>query len=295
MNAAAVVVRWRGGDEVDRCLGSLLRHGGERLVQIVLVDSGSGDGGAARLAAEFPDIEVVALEENLSFAHAANTGVATSSSDLVFLLNPDTEIEEGCVATLVEALEKRPRAAGVVPLLINPDGSGQHRWQLRRLPTVGNLATGRPGAPAFLSPPITATSVDQPAAAAWLVRREVWQALHGLDESYAPAWWEDVDFCARLAAGLDDPSFPADEGFLMTPQANVVHAGGSSLDELSKTDFLTTYHTNLMRYALRHHPTHMAFIRFALRCSLMARTVLQPTRSAATLGAWRKLGQLPRR
>ncbi len=295
MNVAAVVVRWRGGDEVDRCLSSLLRHGGERLGQIVLVDSGSGDGGAARLAVAFPNIEVVALEENLSFAHAANTGVATSASDLVFLLNPDTEIEEGCVATLVEALEKRPRAAGVVPLLINPDGSEQHRWQLRRLPSVGNLATGRPGAPAFSSPPITATSVDQPAAAAWLVRREVWRALHGLDESYAPAWWEDVDFCARLAAGLDDPSFPADEGFIVKPQANVVHVGGSTLNELSKTDFLTAYHKNLMRYASHHHPTRVAFIRFALRCSLMGRIVLQPTRTAATLGAWRKLGQLPRR
>ena len=290
MNAAAIVVRWRGGDEVDRCLSSLLRHGGEHLAQIVLVDSGSGDGGAERLAATFPEIEVLALDENLSFAHAANAGVATTTDNLVFLLNPDTEIGEGCVTTLVEALEKRPQAAGVVPLLVNPDGSMQHRWQLRRLPTVGRLATGRPGAPAFGRPPTTETAVEQPAAAAWMIRREVWQTLHGLDESFAPAWWEDVDFCARLAAGLDDPRFPAEEGFIITPQARVVHVGGSSVSELPQTDFLTAYFTNLMRYASRHYPTRETAIRVALRCSLLGKAAFRPSRSRALLRTWTHLG-----
>jgi GT2 family glycosyltransferase len=291
VNAAAVVVRWRGGDEVDRCLSSLLRHGGERLAQIVLVDSGSGDGGAERLAAKFPDVKVIALDTNLSFAHAANCGVAAVAEDLVFLLNPDTEIGEGCVSTLVAALERRPRAAGVVPLLINPDGSGQHRWQLRRLPTFGDLATGRPGAPAFSQPPTSEITVEQPAAAAWMIRREIWQALHGFDESFAPAWWEDVDFCARLAAGLDDPSFPADEGFVAVPDARVFHAGGSSVGELTDADFLKRFHTNLIQYASRHHPTRWTSIRFRLRCSLLGKAVLRPSRSRAFLEAWRELGQ----
>ncbi len=70
----AVVVRWRGGDEVRRCLLSLMELGGERLNRVVLVDSGSGDGGAEGLAAKFPDVEVIALTENHGFAHAADRG-----------------------------------------------------------------------------------------------------------------------------------------------------------------------------------------------------------------------------
>ena len=218
MTVAAVVVRWRGGDEVDRCLRSLLAGVVLTSDRIVLVDSGSGDGGAERLAAHYPDVDVIALAENRSFAHAANAGAATVTEDLIFLLNPDTEVEEGAVTILVEALKQRPRTAGVVPLLVNADGSTQHLWQLRRLPTVGRLAMGRSGAPEFSSPPSAPERVIQPAAAAWLIRRDVWRALGGFDESFAPAWWEDVDFCARMTYRQDAADFPADEGFVVVPE-----------------------------------------------------------------------------
>lgn len=289
MSVAAVVVRWRGGDEVDLCLGSLLAQAGEHLSRIVLVDSGSGDGGAERLATEFPRIEVVALAENRSFAHAANTGAARSSEDSIFLLNPDTEVAETTVSTLATALERRPRAAGVVPLLINSDGSSQDQWQLRRLPTVARLATGRSGAPAFGAPPTTPTVVAQPAAAAWLVRRSVWEALNGLNETYVPAWWEDVDFCARMNTRLGAPGFPADEGFVAIPDARVSHRGGSSLREIDESSFLNIFNANLLRYAADHHPDRLRLIRTALRWSLAGRALIRPDRSSVYLTARREI------
>lgn len=279
MRAAAVVVRWRGGDEVDRCLRTLLAQTGERLSRIVLVDSGSGDGGAERLSAAFPNIDVVALDENRSFAHAANVGAATINEELLFLLNPDTEVEESTVATLVSELENRPQSAGVVPLLVNPDGSGQHRWQLRLLPTVARLATGRSGAPAFSTPPTTATPVAQPAAAAWMIRHDIWRALGGLDETYAPAWWEDVDFSARMAARLGDSDFPADEGFVVVPDCRIRHQGGSSLQAIDETVFFTTYTRNLVHYSALHHSSHLALIRTGLKWSLAGRALLRPQRA----------------
>lgn len=289
MNVAAVVVRWRGGAEIDSCLRSLLAQTGDRLRRIILVDSGSGDGGAERLTTAFPEIEIVALAENRSFAHAANTGAARSSEDLVLLLNPDAEVGETTVTTLVSALEQRPRTAGVVPILVNPDGSEQHRWQLRRLPTVGRLATGRPGAPVFASPPTSATPVEQPAAAAWLIRRDVWRTLDGLDETYVPAWWEDVDFCARLATRLGTPGFPVDEGFVVIPDARVSHRGGSSLQELDEAAFLGFFTSNLLRYAAGHHPGAFGLIRTGLRWSLAGRAFLRPRHSGAYLTARRNI------
>lgn len=276
MNLAAVVVRWRGGDEVDRCLQSLLAQRSPDFDRIILVDSGSGDGGAGRLAASFPEVEVMALAENRSFAHAANTGAAAITEELIFLLNPDTEVEEGAVAELIGALEKRPGSAGVVPLLINADGSTQHRWQLRGLPTVSRLATGRSGAPAFSSTPAAPTVVKQPAAAAWLIRRKAWRALGGFDEVFAPAWWEDVDFCARMDERLGMADFPGHEGFVVVPSARVRHQGGSSLEELDRTAFLTAFCRNLLRYAAIHHPKRQSLIRTGLRWSLIGRALARP-------------------
>lgn len=283
MTVSAVVVRWRGGDEVDQCLRSLLDQTGDALSRITLVDSGSGDGGAERLSRSFPEVEVLALGENRSFAHAANAGVAATNDDFVLLLNPDTEAGPTIVASLVEALQKRPRAAGVVPLLTNPDGTSQHRWQLRRLPTIARLSTGRSGGPAFDQVPAAEVPVAQPAAAAWLVRREVWQALGGFDEEFVPAWWEDVDFCARLGQRIDEPDFPADEGFTVVPTATIRHRGGSSLSELEPAIFLEIFFANLLRYAARHHSDRLFRVRTGLKMSLAGRALLKPSRTAAYL------------
>jgi GT2 family glycosyltransferase len=289
ISAAAVVVRWRGGEEIDACLASLLEHGGTVLDRVILVDSGSGDGGAARLAAGFPDVEVVALPVNRSFAHAVNTGVARVETDAILLLNPDTELAAGGISILADALVNRPDAAGVVPMLVNPDGSSQHRWQLRRLPTAFRLATGRPGAPAFDRPPTTESPVAQPAAAAWMIRRDVWRALEGFDESFAPAWWEDVDLSARLDAAITRPDFPAETGFIVVPSVRVRHLGGSSLVSLDDEAFLTAFARNLLRYAAAHHRRRLAMIRFCLRWSLTFRALVRPSSRRALLAARRRI------
>jgi GT2 family glycosyltransferase len=287
MSTAAVVVRWRGGDEVERCLRSLL--GQVALDRIVLVDSGSGDGGADRLAGSFPEIQVLALPENRSFAWAAGRGFEACDEDLLLLLNPDTELPPAAVAGLVRALDRRAAAAGVVPLLRDPDGRPQHRWQLRRLPGPARLTLGLGGAPAFGSSPREPAPVAQPAAAAWLLRRSVWLALEGLDPRFAPAWWEDVDFCARLRSRLSEADFPVSEGFWVEPGVELRHVGGSSIERLSDRDFLTAFFGNLLRYAGRHHPRRLSSIRLGLLASLRARSAVRPARREAYRHAIRKI------
>ena len=277
----AVIVRWRGGDEVGRCLRSLLDLGGPRLERVVLVDSGSGDGGAKRLAAEFPDVGVIALAENHGFAHAADRGATEGEAPLLLILNPDTEITPGALEALASLLDERPQAAGAAPLLEDVDGGSQHRWQLRNLPTVSRLARGLPGAAAFSAPPTRPIEIAQPAAAAWLVRRCVWEALGGLDPTFTPAWWEDVDFCARLRARLGSTDFPCDRGFVVQPAAHVRHAGGSSVAAMGDAAFLTAYYRNLLHYTARHHPGRLLFVRRGLRISLAARALLRPSRRQA--------------
>jgi GT2 family glycosyltransferase len=281
---AVVVVRWRGGDEVAHCLASLLSNGGERLSEVVLVDSGSGDGGAERLAAAYPQVKVIALPDNRSFAWAAGQGVAATSADYLLLLNPDTTVPPGSIDTLAGFLDQHPEAAGAVPLLLNPDGSPQHRWQLRRLPSLLRLAAGLPGAPAFPGGVGSVPQVvEQPAAAAWLLRRRVWQELGGLDPGFAPAWWEDVDLCQRL--------HQSSSRLWVVPAATVVHLGGSSLSHLEDGRFLIAYHSNLLRYAYRHHPRWSRLVRAGVRLSLLLRAAFRPTRREAYLETQRVIGE----
>ncbi len=283
----AVVVRYRGGEEVARCLESLLHRGGDLLGRVVLVDSGSGDGGAGELARRFGGIHVVALAENRSFAHAANRGAREAGGDLLLLVNPDAELGEGALEVLAAALESDPALTGVVPLLVGADGRSQHRWQLRRLPTPRDLRRGRPGRPAFAAPPVAPAPVEQPAAALWLLRREAWEALGGLDEGFAPAWWEDVDLCARRAARWAAGDRAVGCGFRVVPAATARHLGGVSASTLGPEAFLRAYFANMARYVRRHHPDRAAAILRSLRGSLLLRAAARPHRAGAYLAARR--------
>lgn len=285
----AVIVRWRHGSELDECLRSLSENGGGRLGRITVVDSGSGDGETDRLGREFPEIGIIALEANDGFASAADCGAREGEEPLILLLNPDTLVPPKAIDLLAEGLDCNPKVAGMVPVLEGMDGVSQQSWQLRRLPTVTRLALGLPGKAAFPGTPSSPQAVAQPAAAAWLVRREVWNALDGLDPSYAPAWWEDVDFCARLRNIIDGGTSGWEEGFVVQPSSRIRHTGGSSVAALGESRFLVAYNFNLLRYAARHHPLRLQFIRRALIATLTLKSLVRPGSREAYVAAVKAL------
>ena len=109
----------------------------------------------------------------------------------------------------------------------------------------------------------------------------MWEHMGGLDPTFAPAWWEDVDFCSRLGSRLTEPEFPFDEGFVVQPAARLRHVGGTSVSALGPTAFLKAYYRNLLHYAARHHPGHLGQIRRGLILSLAARMLFRPSQREA--------------
>jgi len=269
---AVILVRWKNGEELSRCLQSIFSKEGRCPEEIILVDSGSGDGGAKTLLRDFPSVRLLELEENLGFAAAANRGVSLTTAPVLSLLNPDTLVLDGALEKLYAAL-RDSSAAGVVPQLFSPGMESQFRWQLRELPTLGDLLLGRSGRPSFRKRPANVIEVVQPAAAAWTLRREVWEYLGGLDERFAPAWWEDVDFCLRLKNAIAAQDFPCERGFLFQPDIHVLHKGASSLEMLERREFLEIFYRNLLLYTAKHHQSALRWIRPAigLKRSLLSR------------------------
>src|SRR5207244_7100058 len=102
----------------------------------------------------------------------------------------------------------------------------------------------KPGAPRAALQLSEAISVEQPAAAALMIRREAYESVGGFDEQFYPAWYEDVDFCCRLKA----------EGWEIyyAPKAEFLHQGGYSVGALGSESFVRAYYGNQMRYARKH-------------------------------------------
>jgi N-acetylglucosaminyl-diphospho-decaprenol L-rhamnosyltransferase len=132
---AIVMVNYR---TPELALKALAAAAGERAAEpglrAILVDGGSGDGSAERLAAGVAGsalgewVEVLPLPLNGGFGWANNQAIqrllqSDAPPDIIHLLNPDTEIEPGAVSRLADVLESHPRCGAVGSLLLEPDGS----------------------------------------------------------------------------------------------------------------------------------------------------------------------------
>jgi N-acetylglucosaminyl-diphospho-decaprenol L-rhamnosyltransferase len=78
-----------------------------RPARVTIVDNGSGDGSQELLHADFPEVELLELGENLGFGPALNRAVAAGPGDPVILLNNDVVCEPRFLEALLE-----PAAAG---------------------------------------------------------------------------------------------------------------------------------------------------------------------------------------
>ena len=226
---------------------------------------------------------------NLGFAGGANAGVAAARAPLVLLLNSDARPAPGALDALLAGFAAHPDAAGLVPRLVGPGGEPQARWQLRRLPGLRHLllqALQWPAGPDARAEPPAGTPIEQPAAAALALRRSALDEVGGLDPRFHPAWFEDVDLAARLAA--------ASRRLLYHPTAVFRHDLGSTVAQLGYGRFLWTYQRNLLRYLRKHHGAGAAALaRLVLPGALGLRAALlplrRPRRAASRLAALRGL------
>src|SRR5690349_19297165 len=129
-----VIVSYRSRELLRECLGSLRANPPSRPINIVVVDNDSGDGTAELVAAEHPDVDLVASPENLGFAAATNLGARRGSAPYLLALNPDTAVTSGALDRVIEVLESHPEVAVVGPRLERRDGSLDHAAK-RSFPT----------------------------------------------------------------------------------------------------------------------------------------------------------------
>ena len=118
-----IVVNWNARDLLVRCLRSI--YGQTRIPdQVIVVDNGSVDGSAQTVRGEFPAAEVVALDTNTGFAHAANEGLRRATGTFVCLVNNDAELAPDWVAELLGALAaSAPTVGYATSKIVSIDGT----------------------------------------------------------------------------------------------------------------------------------------------------------------------------
>lgn len=204
----SVVIVSRDTRELLRaCLRSIQEHAGGLAVEVIVVDSDSGDGSVAMVRREFPGAIVLEPGENVGFARGNNLGIKRARGGAVLLLNPDTALTAGALRSLLDALRADASVGVVGPRLRYPDGSIQP--SRRRFPTLATALVEStviqewwPDHPALARYAMADLPDDQPHDVDWLVgacllvRRSIFETVGLLDERLF-LYSEEPEWCWR--------------------------------------------------------------------------------------------------
>jgi len=222
LDLGIVVVSYNTRDLLRTCLQSIYASRGEFTFGVCVVDNGSSDDSAAMVSAEFPQVELIANEENVGYPAANNQGLKafgfsesseeTDESEaprFALLLNSDTEVPPDGLALMLEFMADHPDAGAAGPKLVRPDGSLDLACR-RSFPTpevsfyrMTGLSRIFPGHPRFGQYNLTylnpdqMTEVDSVVGAFMLVRGEAIQEAGLMDESFF-MYGEDLDWAYRI-------------------------------------------------------------------------------------------------
>jgi N-acetylglucosaminyl-diphospho-decaprenol L-rhamnosyltransferase len=313
-NISVVIVSFNTRELLRGCLASL--RACALPLRVVVVDNASRDGSAAMVRERFPDVALVALDENIGFAAGTNAGLRrvlsserliNSKLEYALLLNPDTVVHPGAIEALAAFLDAHPRVGAVGPRLLNTDGTVQSA--AFRFPTLSMTALD-------LFPPgevlpgrlynswwhgrypqeMTACApfpIDHPLGACILARRDLFEQVGALDEQFF-MYAEEVDWCYRVRQ--------AGWAIWQEPRAWVTHVGGAATSQFRSRMQIALYQSRL-RFFRKHYSSHLArahrliiragMLRATLRdWRLYARGVLMRDELRARLWAYGKICQL---
>ena len=188
-----VVIPVHGRKDLTRkTLRALLEHT-TLPYEVVLVDDASP---GEPVGHDVEGVTVLRNESNLGFGASCNRGALVARGrDLVFL-NSDALPHAGWLEPLLARLARRGVGA-VGPKLLNLDGSLQQ----------AGVLVGGDGRTAFYGygddpndePYAFARAVDYVSGACLAIGRALFSSLGGFDSAYGAGYYEDADFCLRLA------------------------------------------------------------------------------------------------
>ncbi|MDA8418777.1 MAG: glycosyltransferase [Desulfobacteraceae bacterium] len=176
------------------CLLSLSRET-EAALETIVVDNASQDETCALLRT-VKGIKIINNKNNIGFLLAANQAAKTARGEYLLLLNNDAVLLPGTLAAACQRLDRDHQAGAVGGKIVLPDGTLQEAGSIvwRDGSCLGYGRGESPQAPEFQF----VRQVDYCSGAFLLVRRHLFEQLGGLDPVYAPAYYEESDFCLRL-------------------------------------------------------------------------------------------------
>jgi N-acetylglucosaminyl-diphospho-decaprenol L-rhamnosyltransferase len=220
LDLSIIIANYNTCDLLRNCLASIYKNKGNINLKVIVVDNASPDHSVQMVATEFPQVELIASQNNGGFAYANNLGLRQVGFDdtgsppphaprYVLLLNPDTVLPPTALVDMIDFMDARPNVGAVGPKLVRLDGSLDLACR-RSFPTpevslyrLVGLSKFFPRSRLFgrynmtFADPDELLEVDAIVGAFMMIRREAIAQVGLLDETYF-MYGEDLDWAYRI-------------------------------------------------------------------------------------------------
>lgn len=112
-----VVVTANSMPHLEECFGSMLDQSYPNY-RVLVIDSHSSDGTVEWIRTRFPQVQVIALDENVGYRKGNALAMRLADSDYVVVGNHDIEVDRDCLANLVRAMEEDPQLGIATPKIL---------------------------------------------------------------------------------------------------------------------------------------------------------------------------------
>jgi N-acetylglucosaminyl-diphospho-decaprenol L-rhamnosyltransferase len=292
-----VIVSFNTRQLLKECLDAVYASLAESALvsEVIVVDNASHDGSVAMVREHFPQVRLIANEDNRGFAAANNQalralGYGTGAGphppppEHVMLLNPDTIVGKSALTTLVRFMDENPQAGACGARLLHSDGRFQHsafafptllQVLLDFFPINYRLADSRLNGryPCRLYQAGQPFPIDHPLGATLMVRREAIERVGLLDERFF-IYCEEIDWCLRIkAAGWE---------IWCVPEAEIVHHVAQSTGQFRDEMFVALWKSRYQLFEKQYSRLFQWVVRRIVRLGLWAEA--RRARAAARRG-----------
>jgi len=236
-----IIVSFNTHDLLRECLTGVLAEAASLHCEVLVVDNASGDGSAAMVQSEFPEVRLLESRVNLGFGAANNLAFEAARGRFFVLLNSDAFLAPGALRLAVQHMENTPGCALGGGRLVGRDGEAQPSARaFHSLLGDGIVLTGLaakfPRSRFFGKFDRTWADQDRICEVDWvpgafcIIRPEVLREIGTFDPAFF-LYYEEVDLCLRFKQ--------AGYRICYWPDVIVTHIGGESSRQLTSLDFST--------------------------------------------------------
>ncbi len=247
-----IIVNFRGGEKLTRCLESIRLIEDSRFsFEVVVVDNQSNDGSPEKNIRMFPEFTFISNTGNNGFANGCNLGASISQGRTLLFLNPDTTVSADALFDMLEEVQVRPQYSVVSCSQVREDGSKDRPYG--KFLTPGTLTGWLRSIRLVFHGPIEDTIVqtkhyvypDWVSGSVFMMKRDGFFQLGKWDDDFW-MYFEDVDLCRRaLGKGGEVVT-------LKTAEIGHLHGGSSRLNlevtVLTKTEVYISRHLYISKH-----------------------------------------------